>query len=452
VKNRITQILQVAAGLFLILSVITACNDRNDLGLEILPGSDLINVKNVVVKDDISAFTFSEEGIVTSGTNKNLLGSMKDPVFGSTTVNFATQFRLRSFPDFGDNPTVDSTKLFLYYKVVYGDTITPHQFKVYELEEGLSDEVDYTQDIDLKAMASDQLLGELQYTPKIVIDSTSQDTSYQLITIPLDNSLGEKLATADSLDLVTNDVFLNYFKGLYIESEKVTSGEGSLLTLEASASSTFQGSALVVYYDNDENQAKESPDTLSQAFVITQYSVRANNIQHDYIDAPFLPNLNQENEQEENIYVQPMGGIKSRILITDLEGWKDSVNTAINKAELVFHVDTIASDIENFAPPGQLLLTYVDTEGNERLPVDYYFNPLFYGGFLYEDHTYRFNITQHLQQIIDVTDPSADNYVGNQGFYLTTGQRSDFANRVVLEGAQEENGIQLLITYSKYSQ
>lgn len=451
-KNKITQILQVTAGLLLILSVITACNDSNDLGLEILPGSDLIDVKNVVVEDDISAFTFSEEGVVTSGTGKNLLGSMNDPVFGSTTVNFATQFRLERFPDFGDNPTVDSTKLVLYYTGVYGDTITPHHFKVYELESGLSDEIDYTQDVDLKSMASDQLLGELEYTPKIAIDSTSQDTLYQAITIPLDNSLGEKLATADSLDLVTNDVFLNYFKGLYIESEKVTSGEGSLLTLEASKRGTFQGSALVVYYDNDENQAKESPDTLFQAFIITQYSTRVNNIQHDYTGAPFLANLNQENEQEDNIYVQPMGGIKSRILINDLEGWKDSVNTAINKAELVFHVDTIASDIENFAPPSQLILTYVDKDGKERLPVDYYFNPLFYGGFLYEDHTYRFNITQHLQQIIDITNPEAENYVGNQGFYLTTGQRSDFANRVVLEGGQEENGIQLLITYTQYSQ
>lgn len=444
-KKYISQNIQIVAGILLLVFTISACNERNELGLEILPGSDLIDVKNIVIKEDISAFTFTEEGIRTNGQVKSMLGSFNDPEFGNTTIDFAAQFRLLSFPEFGTNPVADSVKLYLYYRTVYGDTVTPQHFRVYELESPLDPDAEYTQDIDLKSMASDKLLGELSYTPRVKQDSVTQDTFYQLITIPLDISLAERLVSADSLDLVNNDVFLEYFKGLYIETEKLDQEGGTLLTLEAAASSSFQGSALVVFYNNDENMAEEEPDTLSTPFVITKFSARVNSIDHDYSGTPFFDNLNQEEIEDSLIYVQPTGGLKSRILIKGLESWNDSVNTAINKAELVFQIDTIASDLENFAPPSDLLFTFIDDDGEERLPIDYYFNPNFYSGGLFEDHTYRFNITQHIQQIIEGS-------VSNNGFFLTTGQRSDFANRVILEGSKKENGIKLIITYSKFQQ
>ena len=128
-------------------------------------------------------------------------------------------------------------------------------------------------------------------------------------------------------------------------------------------------------------------------------------------------------------------------------------NTAINKAELVFQIDTITSDKDNYTPPSRLLLTYIDKNGNERMPVDATeFSYAYFDGYLRSDYTYHFNITQHLQRIIDITDPEEEGYVGNQGFFLTTGRRPDIANRVVLEGANQPDGIKLIITYSKYLQ
>jgi hypothetical protein len=287
----------------------------------------------------------------------------------------------------------------------------------------------------------------------VELDSATQDTNYQLLTIPLDNTLGEKLIGADSLDMVNNDVFLQYFKGLLLESADVT-GEGSLVTLHTASSSTFQGSALLVYYNNDENtillEDDEAPDTLSQAYLITQYSLRVNEFKHDYTGAPFLDNLDQEEEESDLIYVQPTGGLKSRITVSGLESWKDSVNMGINKAEIIFHVDTTASDIRNYPPPSQLMFTFVAPDGEEYRPIDYFFSPTFYGGVLdTSDYTYTFNITQHVQRIIDVTDPDDDDFVGNEGFFLTTGRRADIANRVILKGAKQ-GGVDMRITYSKF--
>ncbi len=423
---------------------ISACNEYSDFGVEILPKDDLITVKNIVVKDDVSSFAFREDSIRTDEPSKSLLGSFNDPVFGITNINFATQFRLKSFPGFGTDPLADSVKLFLYYRLVYGDTVTAQKFRVYELESPLDIDASYHQYVDLKSMASDFLLGEVEYTPVIKQDSITQDTFYQLITIPLDISLAEKLVNADSLDMINNDVFLDFFKGLYIETEQVNGEGGAILSLEAASSDIFQGSALLLYYNNAELRDIALEDSsLSMPFVITQFSARVNSIEHDYTDTPFGGGINTRNNEDSLIYVQATGGLKSNILIENLAGWKDSVNTAINKAELIFQIDTIASDVHRFMPPLQLLFTVIDSTGTEFLPIDYVFSPDFYGGYLRNDYTYHFNITQHLQEIINGN-------IGNFGFFLTPANKNNEANRVVLKGARSETGIKLLITYSKY--
>jgi hypothetical protein len=437
-----------------ITALFTACNEPNDLGMELLPTDDLIEVKNLVEKNTISSFTYTEGPVRTDEPSKSLLGSFNDPVFGKTTINFAAHFRLQDYPDFGTNPVVDSVKLFLYYRLMYGDTVTTQKFSVFELAEPIfADTINeqtggsynhpYYQDINLKELASSQILGEIEYTPVVRQDSASQDTFYQLITIPLDNSLGQKLVDADSLQMINNDVFLEYFKGLYIESEEQTASGGSILTLEAASSSSFQGSALVVYYNNSENMAEDEPDTLLFPYVITEQSARVNSIVHDYSGTPFEANLNVDSGDDSLIYVQATGGLKSKIYIDGITSWKDSLNIGINKAELIFQVDTIASEVGKYPPPSQLLFTVLDEEGTEFLPVDYSFSSAYYGGILRSDYTYHFNITQHMQQIID-------GEAENHGFFLTTARKNSEANRVVLKGSNSETGIKLVITYSKF--
>ena len=431
----------------LLAAAFAACDERSDLGMDLLPSEDLIQVKNLVEKNSISAYTHREDSIRTDEPPQNLLGVFDDPQFGRTTVNFATQFRLESFPDYGENPVADSINLYLYYRQIYGDTLTPQTFKVYELETGLDYDAEYLQNVDLKSMASGELLGEVEYTPRVRLDSATADTFYQLITIPLDISLAEKLVNADSLQMINNDVFLEYFKGLYIESEKQSTDDGgAILSLAASSSSNFQGSALAVFYNNQENRNADDPDTLLMPYVITPFSARVNSISHDYTGTPFYDELNSENNPDSLIYVQATGGLKARVFIDDLSLWRDSVNTAINNAEIVFQIDTIASELEKYPPPRQLLFTVVGESGEEFLPADYVFSPVFYGGILNrENYTYRFNITQHMQQIIE---GDAENF----GFFLTPAQKSSEANRVVLKGSESKTGIKLIVTYTKFMQ
>ncbi len=432
--------------LFALIIALSGCEEQSDFGIEILPKEDLITVKNIVIKDDISAFIFREDSIRTDEAANSLLGSFHDPVFGITNINFATQFRLQSFPGYGEDPQADSIKLYLYYRIIYGDTVTAQKFKVYELESSLDVDAEYNQHVDLKSMANSQLLGEIEYVPVVKQDSVTLDTFYQLITIPLDISLAEKLISADSTDMINNDDFLEYFKGLYIETEQVSGVGGTILSLDASSNDVFQGSALVLYYNNQEirDLAINGDSSIVMPFVISKFSARVNSIEHDYSDTPFVDDINTQSTKDTLIYIQATGGLKSNILIANLETWKDSVNIAINKAELIFEVDTIASDIHNFAPPTQLLFTVIDSTGAEYLPIDYVFSPTFYGGYLWNDYTYRFNITQHLQEIIRGS-------IGNFGFFLTPAHKNNQANRVVIKGSNSAVGVKLIITYSKYN-
>ncbi len=441
--------------LIFVTLLFTGCNKESSIGVEVLPSGDLISIRSEVIKDDISAYTFSEDNIRTDEAAHSLLGSLKDPIFGATTIDLATQFRLYGFPDFGANPTIDSVRLYLYYRIIYGDTLTYQKFKIYELNESIfADKTDstgstssypYYQDVDLKSMASTQLLGETEYKPRVRLDSTTADTFYQLITIPIDISLGEKLLKADSLQNVNIDAFLEYFKGLVIETEPVTEQGGAILSMELVPSGGFQGSALALYYKNDSVVHSGIDSSLVMPYVISPFSARVNSIVHDYSGTPFKAHLNSETAEDSLIYVQSTGGLKAKVTIADLTSWADSVNTAINKAELIFQVDTVASDVHEFPPPRQLFFTFINSSGAEQLPDDYYnVGPGFYGGSLNADYTYHFNITQHLQEIIN-----GDRI--NSGFYLTTGKRNDQANRVVLKGSSSATGIKLIITYSKFN-
>lgn len=417
--------------------LVSSCNDPGMAGIELLPSTDLINTRNVTEKSAIRAYSFSDDSLRTDESSTSLLGVFNDPVFGRTTSDLALQFRLNSFPDFGSNPVPDSIFLYFYYRMVYGDTSSVQKLEVYELDNTLDPDASFYHDADLSAFASPVKLAEYDFKPEVKLDSTYNDTVYQLVGIRLDQSLAQRLISADSLDLVNNEKFLSFFKGLYIKPAS-TQGQGAIVSLSLLGSTNMSAAAVVLYYHNSE-------DTTNLALYVTEFSARVNSFHHDYSGTAFHSKLNQEDTSDSLLYIQSTGGIQSKIYLPFLEGWRDSSRVAINKAELIFTVDTIASDFRKFPLPDQLFLTYISDDGKEYLPKDYSFLPAYYGGYLYEDFTYRFNITQHMQSIVDEETP-------NKGFYLTPTNKNSEMRRAVLKGATSASGVRMIITYSKFNQ
>ncbi len=421
------------AGLFLH----SGCNDTGLAGVEMLPVTDLINARNMVEKNTIRAYTYRDDSLRTDESSTSLLGVFHDPVFGKTTADLALQFRLNSFPDFGSNPVPDSVVFYFYYRMIYGDTASVQKLEVYELEGALDPDASYYHDADLSSLASSFKLGEYDFKPRVSLDTTYNDTMYQLVGIRLHNTLAQKLISADSLDLVNNDRFLDYFRGLYVRPVSAQ-GQGAIVSLSLLGSTSRSASAVVLYYHNDE-------DTTNLACYVTEFSARVNSFQHDYSPARFYSQINQETTGDSLIYIQSTGGLQAKVYLPFLGGWRDSSRVAINKAELIFTVDTIASDFRKFPLPNQLFLTYISDDGQEYLPKDYSFLPAYYGGYLYPDYTYRFNITQHMQSIIDKE-------TNNNGFFLTPTNKNSEMRRAVLKGVSSAAGVKMVITYSRFNQ
>ena len=324
----------------------------------------------------------------------------------------------------------------------YGDTITPQKLKVYELASSLNIDSKYYQDINLKGLSKGELLADYSYVPKFKLDSLGtdngstkkapKDTVIQEISIKLNPSLLNKLLAADSLSWSDNDKFLQYFKGLYVEAGDLNQG-GAIMKIFTLAA----GSNMSIHFHTIKT------DSLRYVYNINDNSARVNRFAHNYSNTAFAANLDKTDVQDSLIYLQTTGGLRTKILIPDLGTWSDSTNFAINKAELIFQVDSTITNLTKFVPAEQLVLTAIDKDGKEYFPSDLAFSSLYYGGtYNSKDKTYRFNIAKHMQEVIE---KKKENY----GFYLSTAYRSSTFRRVVLKGATSKTGIKLEIAYSK---
>lgn len=439
------------------IALFSCTEDMSKAGLGLLPTGDLVKTGKVIEKETIKAYTFTDEKQRTDEPAYNLLGTFNDPVFGKTTADFACQFRLSGYPDSLKLKTaqVDSLVLYLLYMEVYGDTITPQRFKVYELASDLNIDQKYYQDVNLKGMSKGEILADKVYTPKFKLDSLTndygstkedpKDTVIQELAIKLDSKLIQKLIAADSLTWSDNDKFMNYFKGLYIEAGDINQG-GALMRIYSLAS----GSRMVLHFHTNKT------DSLAYYYNINENAARVSRFSHDYSQTKFAANMDKTVDQDSLIYLQTTGGLRAKILIPELETWTNlipnntnsSAHIVINQAELIFQVDTIVTDTAKYVIPQQLVLSVIgkDSIGNptEYLPSDVAFSSTYYGGaYNSTDKTYRFNIAKHMQEVVDnVKDKE------NYGFYLSTAFRSSMLRRVALKGATSKAGIKLEITYS----
>lgn len=424
---------------------LAACTGPNDLGMDLLPSGDLISIGSKI-DTNITAYIFRDDSARTDESTRSLLGSIVDPAFGKTTIDLACQYRLNYHPVFTPDIQIDSFYLYLYYKYIFGDTLTSQHIKIYELENSIDADKKYYSNENLKSYAGSKVLADYTFVPKrsVVMDSVykTYDTLYQYLKIPLNYSLAQKIIAADSVTLSNNDLFLKYFKGIYIETEDVSSG-GSIVALDMLSNSNIDGSAMVIYY----RQTKPDTtiiDTTDFAMTISSFSARINSFKHDYSGTPFQTEINSVQKTPEKLYIQSTGGLRSKFYIPGLDSWKDSVNIAVNKAELVFKVDSLGSNPKTWNLPDQLLLTYIN--GKEYLPEDYSFHPSYYGGTLDTANlTYSFNITQHLQQIVNDS-------IDNKGFYLSAWDKNSEYRRVILNGSGVTDGVKLKIAYSKINQ
>lgn len=432
--------------IFSVLVVLfTACSKTTEsVGNGLLSENDHIGAYYI---DTLQLNCHSEriDSLFTTNLTTVLLGSLMDPVMGLTDANLFTQLHISSTNHhFGDNPIIDSVVLQLAYTGYYGDTTTTQTVHVYELLDTLSSHESYYQISEVLDKGFDLANGfQFQPRPKTIHMVVGNDTlSQSVLRIPLDNSFGEQLVTADSTIFSTPDAFKEYFHGLKICCESVGQN-GAICYFNPTSNTTTK---LQVYYREN---AEANP--MRYDFYITSDDVYFNQYLHDYTQgsAEFTQQVLQGDTLlgQTQLYLQAMGGVRAFISFPDLQAWVDDAHGVgehliINEAKLI--IPTAVTPDTSLLPPSSLALVSLKSTGSTALLPDYMEGTSYYGGnYSSANKNTTFRISEYLQSLILGNEDS-------KGVYLSIAGASFNAQRWVIAGPEADQD-QVLKCEIKYS-
>lgn len=405
----------------------------NDEGLTV-SFTDTFSIETSVLADTIR----------TDIASLNLLGIYHDSITGLHSSSVYTQLTLSGADvNFGSNAVIDSVILSLKYNAAtsfYGNLLTQQSIEVYRLNEAMSNEEYYSND----SLGLNGILGSLNFYPYLndsVQVINNGDTSFYdpHIRIALSNTFGQELINAGTggNTIADNTELLSIINGLYItpstnvNNSTLAKGDGAIIYYDVNSSL----STLTLYYHND-------TDTTSYSFLINSESKKFNRFEHNYANTDVENQLAGSNYDSTITYIQSMGGLKTKIEIPHIKRLASLGTIIINKAELVFPLNSEAS--ANYPAVVNTSLTGINEEGTAVFLVDNFEGSDYFGGSLTTENTYKFNIARHIQQLIN--NPDQEDY----GLYLMATGTAVSANRSIINSAQHPSSkIKLNITYTK---
>ncbi|MDR2970331.1 MAG: DUF4270 domain-containing protein [Bacteroidales bacterium] len=385
----------IAIFLFLFLLFSQSCKKEiNSIGLNFK--DDLLKA-TFTDTTTLVAYSVKEDTLLnTTGLIYNFLGWLKDEVFGTTTACIYTQFIPEGNSlNAGNNPTLDSIVLTLRYSGdFYGDTLKPFIIKVYELKEDILPSNTYLQNSSIEYFP-DNLTYVPEFRPIHTPNKSMMDTMEAHLRIRLQDELGKKiLENTDKLQ--TPEKFKDFFKGLYICAEPYQNN-GSMVNFTL----TSALSGIQIYYNNGSEQK------LFSLIINNQDAVRFNSYHHEYENgnSNFVKQVLQKDttKGKEVLYLQSMGGIKTKISFPYLKKTFENKKIVINKAELVITNIGEKEELSLYPPPIRLGVQGLNASGiTVVLPDDESFTSTSYWGGIYNEETneYRFRITRYIQDII----------------------------------------------------
>ena len=428
---------------FFLLLLFSCRKSPHTLGTSILPENAQLKIV-YGFWDGLYGHSVVEDSIRTDELSRNMLGSRYDSVFGVTTANVAAQFALSSNGvSFGENPQLDSMVLYLRYNgEIYGDSSTVQQLHIYELNQDIYFDSTYSSKSTFEHYDVDY--ADLSYKPAphdsvVLGEGVFADTAAPQMVINLSNlstELGQKILDTDTTILDSDSTFREYFKGLFFESESVTSN-GALYTVNFLLSGTH-GSQLMLYYHNDEK------DSLSYRLSANSITARVNSYTHDYSSSPVDFKQQVINGDTtlgfEKLYVQGVGGVKTILRIPDIKDYTDSSRIAFNEVKLI-----IPGVTKPVIAPERLALVEIAEDSSYIPLIDQYEGDNYFGGtYKSGSNEYVFRITRYMQSLYSGNEP-------NRGLYLFVSGASINPESFIIKGNKYEGdttGMRLEIIYT----
>lgn len=322
--------------LLISLFILSGCQNSDEIGLDVNP-SDQIN-GTLIDSTTVRTSTVEEEPFITKGLLQHPLGLLNDPELGQTEANLALALTLPTTDLKLDKlPALDSAVLVLRYgNEFYGTSGVPYTINVHQLSEKFRASESY---YNTKEWAhNSEIIGSKSLTDFKVADSVfiiqrrvgKLDTPIRVaphLRIPISSSfIVSNFFNSDTANFHDNARFNNFFKGLYLTLDHNPSTNG--IVLFNFQTDTLSG--LNLYYKTFNGS---NVDTVDAHYLISKDSTVAN-IRHNY-SAKVKSQLNNPNQKFDNVYVQPLSGLRAKVTFPYLNKLKALGNIVVSKAELV---------------------------------------------------------------------------------------------------------------------
>ncbi|GAA3650632.1 hypothetical protein GCM10022397_39020 [Flavivirga jejuensis] len=280
-------------------------------------GTDFIE-NNVQVKIidtfSIKSGTFKLDSLVTSNTERILLGAVFDSDLGYTTAQSYLQVVNSDF-SIDSEAVYDSIGVILNYdRYYYGDTTQVQTYKVHRLLEAVTpDDDDAFYNTSKVKYDSNELLGELTFTPR---PNRETDSLY----IPISDALGKEIfdKILDN-DINNSDDFTQFFDGFTIIPDTLSNSH--ILGFKAStATGTENNSSMRLFYTVDDGDSEDNSYYID--FLISESNYQFNAIKTrsstigDFEDYETIISSDATNDL---IFTQAGTGISSRIEIPSIK-------------------------------------------------------------------------------------------------------------------------------------
>lgn len=436
-------------------------------------------------KYDVVAFNQEVTPIQSNTMTPNALGILDNPLFASTTANFVTQVGLSSYPiKVGDSPVIQSVVLEIPYfnhatttdnegnttyvlDSIYGDKNGKIKLSVYE--SGIQMRSSYLiggtqlpqfyytdQNTDFfnnklgnrlnDEKATDGTFKDDQFffdANEIRIETTddkgAKTTTRKApqMTLQLNKQFfQDRILNADASKLAAEDVFQEYFRGLYFNVEKSGSNPSSLALMD------FSKGVITIKYKAKTSSTTDDPEATEDKEILLNlkgtFTTTANFLQDtrnaDYQSA-ITTNVNKT-DGDERLYLK--GGVGSLAVIklfnpTDVlsydsngavvngaNGVSDQLdeirsnvaikNWKVNEANLVFYID--ADKMAGTQEPNRV---YLYNLTDNTILADYSTDAVSaYGGVISKGtdkrgKSYKIRITSHIRNLVkDATVKNVD--------------------------------------------
>ncbi|MFA5300005.1 MAG: DUF4270 family protein, partial [Lutibacter sp.] len=376
-------------------TILISCNDDTKT---YLVGEDFIELDSRVLQIDtltLKTSTIQLDSVITSGSDRLLIGSLQDAVFGDLTSQSYLRLAPRDY--YIDKKAIyDSIALILRYdKYYYGDTLQTQTYRVHEItskfEPKDKDETQFynTSTLDYK----NEVLGENTFR----VYPIKKDS----INITLNPSFGENLFNNFQKKTVKNlDDLDKIFRGITIVPD---SNDNAVLGYRLSSS---KGSVLRLYYTLDDG-VNSDKDRFTDFDIIELF----NNITSDKTPTLLNPITDGEyllpsDKTNNRMYMQSGTSISARVEIPYVRNltnlYSENGGTVIN-ATLKMYVDP-KSHNENISSIESLNVYIVDNKnrfvrqltGLDGKPV--YATLKSYSAELNYDYYYSVDITSFLDE------------------------------------------------------